>query len=72
LLPIARRIWKDGKIVRNSGDYAGWVRAVADAEHAPFLDVNNIAADQYDRMVPDDVILSSAIRTRIPRELEPN
>ncbi len=52
---IPRKIWRDGKIVRNSGNYAGWARTVADAEHAPFVDLNNIVADQYDRMGPDAV-----------------
>lgn len=52
---IPRKIWKDGKIVRNSGDYAGWARTVAEDEHAPFVDLNNIVADEYDRMGPETV-----------------
>ena len=52
---IPRKLWKDGKIIRNNGDYAGWARAVAEAENAPFIDLNNIVADQYDRMGPEAV-----------------
>lgn len=52
---IPRKIWKDGKIVRNSNDYAGWAREAAEAEHAPFVDLNDIVADQYDRMGPEAV-----------------
>ena len=52
---IPRKIWKDGKIQRNSGDYAGWAAEVARAEHAPFLDLNEIIAARYDAMGPEKV-----------------
>jgi len=47
---IPRKIWKDGKIVRNGKDYAGWAREVAVSEHVGFIDLNNIIADKYDAL----------------------
>jgi lysophospholipase L1-like esterase len=53
--PIPRNIFKDGKVIRNSNDYGGWAKGVADQTHAYFLDLNAIIADQYDRLGPDSV-----------------
>ncbi len=47
---IPRKIWKDGKIVRNKGDYAGWAEQVANAEGAAFIDLNGIIARRYDEL----------------------
>jgi lysophospholipase L1-like esterase len=47
---IPRKTWKDGKIVRNDKDYAGWARQVAEQEHVGFIDLNNIIADKYDAL----------------------
>jgi lysophospholipase L1-like esterase len=47
---IPRKIWKDGKIVRNAKDYAGWAREVAEKEHIGFIDLNNLIADRYDAL----------------------
>jgi len=52
---VPRKIWKDGKIVRNTSDYAGWAAEIAKAEGVPFLDLNNIIADRYERLGPDKV-----------------
>jgi len=52
---VPRKIWKDGRIVRNRDDYAGWAAQVAAAEHAPFVDLNEIIARQYDQLGPDRV-----------------
>jgi len=52
---VPRKIWRDGKIVRNGSDYAGWAADVAKAEGVPFLDLNNIIADRYDQLGPDKV-----------------
>jgi len=52
---IPRKTWKDGKIVRNKGDYAGWAEEVAAAEHAPLVDLNEIIARQYDRLGQEKV-----------------
>lgn len=47
---IPRKIWKDGKIVRNSGDYGGWAAAVARAENVAFVDLNELIARRYDQL----------------------
>jgi lysophospholipase L1-like esterase len=47
---IPRKIWKDGKIARNTADYAGWAHQVAEKEHVGFIDLNNIIADKYDQL----------------------
>jgi lysophospholipase L1-like esterase len=52
---VPRKIWKDGKIQRNSGDYAGWAAETARAEHVPFIDLNEIIAARYDDMGPQKV-----------------
>jgi lysophospholipase L1-like esterase len=52
---IPRKIWKDGKIVRNKGDYAGWAEQVATAEGVAFIDLNEIIARRYDELGPAKV-----------------
>jgi lysophospholipase L1-like esterase len=47
---IPRNNWKDGHVLRNKDDYAGWAGEVAADENAPFLDINGIIADEYDRL----------------------
>jgi hypothetical protein len=47
---IPRKTWKDGKIVRNGDNYAGWAHQVAEKQHAGFIDLNNIIADRYDAL----------------------
>lgn len=42
--------WRDGKVVRASNDYAQWAGAAARAENAPFIDLNAIIADHYDKL----------------------
>lgn len=53
--PIPRDMFKDGKVLRASGDYGGWAKEVADATGARFVDLNDIIADQYDRLGADSV-----------------
>ena len=52
---VPRKIWKDGKIVRNKNDYGGWAEAVAKAEGVAFVDLNEIIARRYDELGPDKV-----------------
>jgi lysophospholipase L1-like esterase len=47
---IPRKTWKDGKVVRNKDNYAGWARQVADQEHVGFLDLNEAIARRYDAL----------------------
>jgi rhamnogalacturonan acetylesterase len=52
---IPRKIWRDGKIVRNKDDYAGWAAQVAEQEKAPVIDLNEIIAERYDEIGPEKV-----------------
>jgi lysophospholipase L1-like esterase len=52
---IPRKIWKDGKIVRNANDYAGWAASVAQSEHVPLIDLNERIAAAYDSMGAEKV-----------------
>jgi hypothetical protein len=45
---IPRNTWKDGKIVRGKETHAGWAEQAAQAEKAPFVDLNEISAEKYD------------------------
>ena len=47
---IPRNEWTDGHVRRNNNDYAGWAAQVAKSENVPFLDINDIIADEYDAM----------------------
>ncbi len=47
---IPRKTWKDGKVVRNTDNYAGWARQVAEKEHVGFIDLNEIIAARYDKL----------------------
>ena len=46
--PIPKNKWKDGKVVRNNNDYGKWAAEVAAEQHAFFIDLNQLVADQYD------------------------
>ena len=48
--PIPRKIWKDGKVVRNSDNYGGWARQIALQQHVSFIDLNAIIAEHYDAL----------------------
>jgi lysophospholipase L1-like esterase len=52
---IPRKIWKDGKIVRNADTYAGWARRVATSAHTPLIDLNELIAQRYDALGPEKV-----------------
>jgi rhamnogalacturonan acetylesterase len=52
---IPRNNWKDGRVLRNKDDYAGWAGEVAAGENAPFLDINDIIADKYDSLGQEKV-----------------
>jgi rhamnogalacturonan acetylesterase len=46
--PVPRKIWKEGKIVRNVENYGGWAREVATQSKVAFVDLNEIIARRYD------------------------
>jgi lysophospholipase L1-like esterase len=47
---IPHNNWANGRAARNKNDYAGWAGQVAASEDAPFLDINEIIARQYDAL----------------------
>lgn len=55
LSPIPRNIWKDGKIVRASGDYGKWAGDVAKSTGAFFIDLNELVARRYEALGPEKV-----------------
>jgi lysophospholipase L1-like esterase len=52
---VPRKTWKDGRIVRNQADYAGWAEQVAKTENAAFVDLNESIARHYDELGPEKV-----------------
>jgi rhamnogalacturonan acetylesterase len=48
--PIPRKLWKDGKVVRNADDYGGWARQVAASKGVAFVDLDEIIARRYDAL----------------------
>ena len=50
---VPRKIWADGKIVRE--DYVQWAASVAQSEHAAFVDLNEIVARRYEELGPEKV-----------------
>jgi lysophospholipase L1-like esterase len=52
---VPRKIWKDGKVVRNSDTYQKWAADVAAAENAPYIDLNELIAARYDALGPEKV-----------------
>jgi lysophospholipase L1-like esterase len=51
--PVPRKIWKEGRIVRDQ--YARWAEEVAKAEKIGFIDLNEIIARQYEAMGAEKV-----------------
>ncbi|MGA7235117.1 MAG: rhamnogalacturonan acetylesterase [Bryobacteraceae bacterium] len=52
---IPRKTWNDGRIVRNADTYAGWARQVAASKHTPLIDLNELIAQRYDALGPEEV-----------------
>ena len=52
---IPRNTWRNGSAARNKNDYAGWAEQAAQSEKAPFLDINEIIARQYDALGQEKV-----------------
>ncbi len=50
--PVPRKIWRDGKIVRNRADYAGWAAQVAQSSGTAFIDLNESVAARYEDLGP--------------------
>lgn len=52
---IPRNDWKDGKVIRNEGEYAASAKETARTEGAYFIDLNQLTADKYDLSGPEVV-----------------
>ena len=52
---IPHNSWRDGKAARNATDYGGWAGQAAKAENAPFIDINEIIAREYDKLGQEKV-----------------
>jgi lysophospholipase L1-like esterase len=47
---VPRKIWVQGHIRRNTETYRGWTQSIAEEEHVPFVDLNEIIARRYDAL----------------------
>jgi lysophospholipase L1-like esterase len=52
---VPRKIWKDGKIVRQSDSYQKWAADIAAQEHVGYIDLNELIAAKYDELGPEKV-----------------
>lgn len=52
---IPRNNWKDGKVVRSGDSWALWAKQVAEQEGAYFIPLNDVVADEYDKMGAEKV-----------------
>ena len=53
--PIPHKDWKDGKVSRASTSYGKWAREAAAAEGVAFVDLNEIIAEGYEKLGPENV-----------------
>lgn len=47
---VPRNYWENGRVKRNAADFGGWAEQVARAEGVAFVDLNELAAREYDAM----------------------
>jgi len=52
---IPRNEFRDGKVQRANNDYGKWAKEIADQEGVVFIPLNDLTADKYDKMGPDEV-----------------
>ena len=48
--PIPRNDWKEAKVVRSDNSYAIWAGQVAQGTGAYFIDLNNLLANEYEKL----------------------
>jgi len=53
--PIPKNKWVNNKVVRNNDDYGKWAKEVAKQTGAFFIDLNQLVADEYDRLGQEKV-----------------
>jgi len=52
---VPRNAWKDGRVVRATGDFVAWTKDVAHASGAPVIDLNEAVALLYEQAGTDRV-----------------
>jgi rhamnogalacturonan acetylesterase len=52
---VPRNDWKDGKVLRADKSYGKYARDVAEAEKAPFIDLNELVASRYEQLGEEKV-----------------
>ncbi|ALI97830.1 rhamnogalacturonan acetylesterase [Rufibacter tibetensis] len=52
---IPRNQWKDAKVPRANKDFGKWAKETAQAENILFIDLNEITAQKYEKMGPEQV-----------------
>ena len=52
---IPRNQWTDGKVRLADKDFGKWAKEIAESEGVAFVDLNNITAEKYNAMGPDEV-----------------
>ncbi len=67
---IPRNIWREGKVVRASGDYGRWAKEAAEQAGAEFIDFNALIADRYEELGQEKVaaFFTAADHTHTNRE----
>lgn len=50
LSPVPRNIWKNGKVARASNDYGKWAAEAARQGGAPFVELNELIAQRYEKI----------------------
>ncbi len=55
LSPVPRNDWKDGKVLRATGNFGKWASEAALAEGVPFVDLNEIVARHYEELGEEKV-----------------
>jgi rhamnogalacturonan acetylesterase len=53
--PVARNVWKEGKVERASASYAKWAEEIAKAEGAVYIDLNDLVATRYEQLGAEEV-----------------
>jgi len=53
--PIPRNMWKDDKVLRADRDYGKWAAEIAESQHVPFINLNDLIATRYESLGQDKV-----------------
>ena len=53
--PVPRKIWRDGRFIRNGEDYGNWAAQVAESAGVRFIPLNAIVSRKYEELGPEKV-----------------